>query len=58
MLDQFLKDKVNGRDDDAGIRLSPFADYNDCGDSDPQAYIGHSHSSVIESTGHSLYSLD
>ncbi|KAL5185839.1 12-oxophytodienoate reductase 1 [Glycine soja] len=45
LLDQFLKDKVNGRDDDAGIRLSPFADYNDCGDSDPQAYIGHSHSS-------------
>ncbi|XP_019449517.1 PREDICTED: putative 12-oxophytodienoate reductase 11 isoform X2 [Lupinus angustifolius] len=64
LLDQFLKDKVNDRDDEyggniqnrcrfplqvvkaivdeigadkVGVRLSPFADYNDCGDSDPQA---------------------
>ncbi|QCD98770.1 12-oxophytodienoic acid reductase [Vigna unguiculata] len=64
LLDQFLKDKVNDRDDEyggslenrcrfplqvvkavadeigadkVGIRLSPFADYNDCGDSNPQA---------------------
>ena len=58
LLDQFLKDKVNDRDDEyggnlenrcrfplevvkavadeigtdrVGVRLSPFADYNDCG---------------------------
>ncbi|KAL9330396.1 hypothetical protein ACSQ67_000006 [Phaseolus vulgaris] len=64
LLDQFLKDEVNDRDDEyggslenrcrfpllvvkavadeigadkVGIRLSPFADYNDCGDSEPQA---------------------
>lgn len=64
MLDQFLKDKVNDRDDEyggslenrcrfplqvvkavadeigddkVGVRLSPFADYCDCGDSDPLA---------------------
>jgi 12-oxophytodienoic acid reductase len=63
LLDQFLKDKVNDRDDEyggslenrcrfplevtkavadeigadkVGVRLSPFADYNDCEDSDPQ----------------------
>ncbi|KAJ1397576.1 NADH:flavin oxidoreductase/NADH oxidase, N-terminal [Sesbania bispinosa] len=63
LLDQFLKDKVNDRDDKyggslenrcrfplkvvkavadeigankVGVRLSPFADYCDCGDSDPQ----------------------
>ncbi|CAI8606507.1 unnamed protein product [Vicia faba] len=63
LLDQFLKDKVNDRDDQyggslenrcrfplevvkavadeigadkVGVRLSPFADYNDCEDSDPQ----------------------
>ncbi|XP_027331249.1 putative 12-oxophytodienoate reductase 11 [Abrus precatorius] len=63
LLDQFLKDKVNDRDDEyggklenrcrfplqvvkavadeigadrVGVRLSPFADYNDCGDFDPQ----------------------
>lgn len=63
LLDQFLKDKVNDRDDEyggnlenrcrfplrvvkavadeigadkVGVRLSPFADYNDCADSDPQ----------------------
>lgn len=64
LLDQFLKDRVNDRDDiyggnlenrcrfplevvkavadeigpdRVGVRLSPFADYNDCADSDPQA---------------------
>ena len=64
LLDQFLKDKVNDRDDEyggslenrcrfplqvvkavadeigadkVGVRLSPFADYCDCGDTDPQA---------------------
>ncbi|XP_058785548.1 putative 12-oxophytodienoate reductase 11 isoform X2 [Vicia villosa] len=64
LLDQFLKDKVNDRDDKyggslenrcrfplevvkavadeigadkVGIRLSPFADYCGCGDSNPQA---------------------
>lgn len=64
LLDQFLKDKVNDRDDEyggnlenrcrfplqvvkevgdeigadkVGVRLSPFANYNDCEDSDPQA---------------------
>ncbi|KAJ7957980.1 12-oxophytodienoate reductase-like protein [Quillaja saponaria] len=65
LLDQFLKDKVNDRNDEygrgslenrcrfplqvvkaiadeigpdrVGIRLSPFADYNDCGDSNPEA---------------------
>lgn len=64
LLDQFLKDKVNDRDDEfggnlenrcrfplqvvkavadkigadrVGVRLSPFADYNDCEDSDPHA---------------------
>ncbi|KAJ1392937.1 NADH:flavin oxidoreductase/NADH oxidase, N-terminal [Sesbania bispinosa] len=64
LIDQFLKDKVNDRDDEyggnlenrcrfplqvvkaiadeigadkVGVRLSPFADYNDCADSDPQA---------------------
>lgn len=64
LLDQFLKDEVNDRDDEyggslenrccfpllvvkavadeigadkVGIRLSPFADYNDCRDSDPLA---------------------
>lgn len=64
LLDQFLKDKVNDRDDEyggslenrcrfplqvvkavadeigadkVGVRLSPFADYNDCQDYDPQA---------------------
>ncbi|CAJ1972620.1 unnamed protein product [Sphenostylis stenocarpa] len=72
LLDQFLKDEVNDRDDEyggslenrcrfplevvkavaneigadkVGIRLSPFADYNDCVDSDPQAlgiYMAHS----------------
>ncbi|XP_058725443.1 putative 12-oxophytodienoate reductase 11 [Vicia villosa] len=63
LLDQFLKDKVNDRDDEyggslenrcrfplevvkavadeigadkVGVRLSPFADYNDCEDTDPQ----------------------
>ncbi|CAL5205757.1 unnamed protein product [Lathyrus oleraceus] len=63
LLDQFLKDKVNDRDDKyggnlenrcrfplevvkavadeigadkVGVRLSPFADYNDCEDTDPQ----------------------
>ncbi|CAJ2664580.1 unnamed protein product [Trifolium pratense] len=63
LLDQFLKDKVNDRDDEyggnienrcrfplqvvkaiadeigadkVGVRLSPFADYNDCEDSNPQ----------------------
>ncbi|GAU21263.1 hypothetical protein TSUD_286730 [Trifolium subterraneum] len=63
LLDQFLKDKVNDRDDEygsrlenrcrfplevvkavadeigankVGVKLSPFADYNDCEDSDPQ----------------------
>ncbi|PNY17349.1 12-oxophytodienoate reductase-like protein, partial [Trifolium pratense] len=63
LLDQFLKDKVNDRDDEyggslenrcrfplevtkavadeigadkVGVRLSPFADYHDCEDSDPQ----------------------
>ncbi|XP_027355091.1 putative 12-oxophytodienoate reductase 11 [Abrus precatorius] len=64
LLDQFLKDKVNDRDDEyggslenrcrfpltvvqavadevgadkVGVRISPFADYCDCGDSNPQA---------------------
>jgi 12-oxophytodienoic acid reductase len=64
LLDQFLKDKVNDRDDEyggslenrcrfpldvvkavvdeigtdkVGVRLSPFADYCGCGDSNPQA---------------------
>ncbi|RDX60481.1 putative 12-oxophytodienoate reductase 11 [Mucuna pruriens] len=68
LLDQFLKDKVNDRDDEyggtlenrcrfplqvvkavadaigpdkVGIRLSPFADYNDCQDSDPQTLAIH-----------------
>jgi 12-oxophytodienoic acid reductase len=63
LLDQFLKDKVNDRNDEyggnlenrcrfplqvvkaiadeigvdkVGVRLSPFADYNDCEDSNPQ----------------------
>ncbi|XP_020218886.1 putative 12-oxophytodienoate reductase 11 [Cajanus cajan] len=63
LLEQFLKDKVNDRDDEyggslenrcrfplmvvkavadeigpdkVGVRLSPFADYCDCGDSNPQ----------------------
>ncbi|XP_057436774.1 putative 12-oxophytodienoate reductase 11 [Lotus japonicus] len=64
LLEQFLKDKVNDRDDEyggtlqnrcrfplevmkavvdeigadkVGVRLSPYADYCDCGDSNPQA---------------------
>lgn len=64
LLEQFLKDKVNNRDDEyggnlenrcrfplevvkvvadeigaerVGVRVSPFADYCDCGDSDPSA---------------------
>ncbi|KAI4336694.1 hypothetical protein L6164_015187 [Bauhinia variegata] len=68
LLDQFLKDQVNDRDDQyggslekrcrfplevvkgvadeiggdkVGIRLSPFANYNDCGDSNPQALAIH-----------------
>ncbi|KAG4966655.1 hypothetical protein JHK85_041630 [Glycine max] len=75
LLDQFLKDKVNDRDDEyggnlenrcrfplqvvkavadeigadkVGMRLSPFADYNDCGDSDPHALGVHMAQSLNE----------